>query len=150
MPLDRQPVDAEGVTLPHDHTALIDSDLLVRLVPAGWRVPASSGNWRLASQAFANSSDKYGGCSVLIAKLVEESGATIAEIVRSRGMLGAIAISVREVRSRGLQAGFDPLPDDPHHGQIWGKITRGTSNALLVQSAWAVAIPDTVITDRTT
>ncbi len=151
MPLDRPPVDGDGVTLPHDHAGLDPSDIVIRLVPRQWRVAgAQPGVWRLSSEAFQNSSDKYRGCSVLIAKLAAEAGISIEKIVASRNMLGAISVTVGQIRGRGLKVGFDPLEDDPFHGQIWEKITRGTANTLLSSAAWSVPIADTVITDRTT
>jgi hypothetical protein len=146
MPLDRQAVDGDGITLAHDHPGLLGTDLVFRLIPKQWRVPGSSpGIWRLSTQAFENSSDRYGGCSVLLANLLAEAQVSIDDIVAERGALGAIKLAVSEIRVRSLQVGFDPLPDDPFHGQIWGKITKGVSKGLLGVSSWAVEVPDTLI-----
>ncbi len=33
---------------------------------------------------------------------------------------GATRITVGELRAQGFRVGWDPRPDNPHHGAVWG------------------------------
>jgi len=37
--------------------------------------------------------------------------------------------------------GFDPLPENPYHGEVWGKFTKAQQRRLQQLAVWFVAIP---------
>jgi hypothetical protein len=63
---------------------------------------------------------------------------------------GSLAFQVASFRSRNFQVGYDPLPENPYHGNVWDpagkhKFSRATQRALLKEATWLVPSPGVAI-----
>lgn len=60
---------------------------------------------------------------------------------------GAIALVASAIRDLDLRVGYDPVPSNSYHGEVWGKerpnkFTNAQSRGLANAARWFVAIPD--------
>ncbi len=59
---------------------------------------------------------------------------------------GSVAFSAAEVRNLELRIGYDPVPQNPYHGEVWGRSDRpgrftGTQvRGLALAARWYVEI----------
>jgi hypothetical protein len=93
--------------------------------------------------AFSPSSEAQGGgLSVDLQREMEESGRDAMKFVTNPPWIGSVRFTARQFRDEGFMVGFDPLPpDNPFHGQVWGRFTKGKQRQLLRLAQWFVAIP---------
>jgi hypothetical protein len=66
--------------------------------------------------------------------------------------VGSLAFQVASFRSRNCQVGYDPLPENPYHGNVWDtagkhKFSRSIQRALLKEATWLVPLPNVAIVD---
>lgn len=106
---------------------------------------------RISTKAFSPSSEPNGGMSVDIKRLIEQAGLDAREYVTTPKYIGSVAFSAGAARDENLLVGYDPSPDNPYHGEVWGenrpnRFTRAQKNALLAASVWFVEIPGVEIT----
>ena len=92
--------------------------------------------------------------SVDLERFIRESGQDPRVYVTTPRWYGSLQLSVGSVRDANLLVGYDPVPENPYHGQIWskdGKPTRGQQKqqerALRRISAWFVEIPGVEIVE---
>lgn len=142
MPLSEPPRDANGVVVPHDHVGIADTDWIIRRISdehivADVKVP---GGRRVSTLAFQGSTDGNNGMSVDLECSIVEAGLNARDFVTSPRFMGSIWFSAGFLRSESFQVGYDPLPENPHHGEVWGTFTRGRKNRLLASAKWFVAI----------
>lgn len=88
--------------------------------------------------------------SVDIERLIVDAGLNPREYVRTPKYIGSVAFPVSAARDAKLLVGYDPLPDNPHHGEVWGndrpnRFTRPQQKALNGACTWYVEIPDVEI-----
>jgi hypothetical protein len=139
--------DANGDVTPHDHNEILNEDVLIRRIdPVQHVVPDENrGGKRISSKAFQPSSSPTGGMSVDIERLIVESGQDSKQFVTTPKFTGSVAFAVGVARSASLLVGFDPLEDNPFHGEVWGKarpnrFTGSQTTTLRNAASWYVAI----------
>ena len=114
------PRDVEGLVLPHDHAEILEEYHVIRhITPRDLHTDQDTGVTRIASGAYSESSDVHGGMSVDIEEWMIADGLDPLHYLPDP-MHGATRISVGELRNRGFKVGWDPLPENPHHGGVWG------------------------------
>jgi hypothetical protein len=107
------------VVQPHDHPDILSADDLIRRISEE-QVVTVGGVRRISSIAFQPSGSD-GGMSVDIKKSIEEAGTVVVHFVTTPRWIGSVVFKAGIPRAQGLLVGYDPLPDNPHHGEIWGK-----------------------------
>lgn len=124
MPLSPPPVDEDDCPLPHDHEDIRYEDIIVKRVTEHHVTRDDEGNIRkLNSNLFSRSSsdrDKYRGSSIDILKLIEELGISVEEhIAETPKLIGYAFLQAGAVRDLGGKVGYQPLPENVAHGNIW-------------------------------
>lgn len=46
-----------------------------------------------------------------------------------------------EFRALGLWVSYDPIPEYPYHGEVWGNFSKGRQRMLLRVGSWLVPVP---------
>ena len=149
MPLTSPPRDKHGV-IPHDHQEILADDLVIRRVAAHWTVddPKAPGGKRLSSMAFEKSSGPTGGMSVDLKSQIEEAGLDAKAWVTSPRWTGSVVLRVGDLRAEAFQVGFDPLDDNPYHGEVWGQFSKGKKRKLMNLCAWFVPLDGVGLGDQ--
>jgi hypothetical protein len=142
LPLDPPPHDASGNVLPHDHEGILNSEGVIRRISANHIVddPKTAGGRRLSSAAFEKSSGPNASMSVDLQTQIEEAGYVASAYVIDRRWIGAVRFVARDLREQGFQVGFDPLPENPFHGGVWGNFSRSRQKAMSEIGEWMVPI----------
>ena len=140
LPLLPPPTDANGRVIPHDHGGILAADRVIRRISPQHIVQKPEGR-RLSSLAFQPASENA-GLSVDLEAQVIEAGQNPLVYVAQPPFIGSVAFHVAQVRAAGFQVGFNPLPDLPFHGEIWGIVTRGHKKAIQGLAQWHRPLPD--------
>jgi hypothetical protein len=111
------PRDQDGKIVPHDHPEIHDQHNVIRHIVPNDLHRETSGNIRVASGAYSESSD--GGMSVDMEDWILADGLSTLHYLKDPTH-GAVRISVRSLRSLGLRVGWDPDSGHRHHGAVWG------------------------------
>ena len=90
--------------------------------------------------AFKGSSDASGGMSVDIELVIIELGQDPREFVTTPRFTGSVYFNAGFLRSVGLLVGYDPLPENAAHGEVWGNFSRGIQKQLRAAAIWYVEI----------
>jgi hypothetical protein len=110
----------DGNILPHDHPEILSEHHVIRhTTPQDLHTDLQTGLGRISSGAYSESSDINGGMSVDIEDWMIAAGLPPLHYV-SDATHGAVRLNVGELRAKGFQVGWDPLPENPHHGAVWG------------------------------
>ncbi len=59
--------------------------------------------------------------SVDLQQQIEEAGLDARTYVTTPRWVGSLRFEASALRDEGFLVGFDPLPENPHHGEVWGK-----------------------------
>lgn len=126
---------------PHDHPNFAPETRLIRRISREQIVPDRNRNCdRLSSAvyAFDNPADHLSCDSATCISLLNRDP---GDYVKTPGWEGAVWMTVEAFRSverpeAPFKIGMVPLADNPCHGGVWGKITRGQANRLLKNSEW--------------
>lgn len=146
MPLTPPPCDANGEVVPHDHLGILPDDGLIRRISEQLVInDQRRGCRRISSMAFKPSSGDRGGMSVDLQSLIEEAGLNTKAYVTTPRWIGSVRFVARDLRATGLLVGYHPIPDNPHHGEVWGCFTRSQQRALQTACEWFVEIPGAAI-----
>lgn len=62
--------------------------------------------------------------SVDLQCLIEEAGLDPRVYVSTPRWIGAVRFAAGDLRAEALAVGWDPLPELPYHGQVWGEFSR--------------------------
>lgn len=134
---------------PYDEDDLTCEDILIRRVNPDQHVvfDENTGKWRTSSKLFSPSSGPNDGMSIDIQKLIERDDLNVQDFVSNPTYTGSIFFDVGSARNAGLRVGYDPIHENPYHGEVWGtdkpnKFTRSQKRALIRSSAWLVEIQD--------
>jgi len=99
--------------------------------------------------AFQVSSGSGAGMSVDLEALISEAGLDPKDYVATPPWLGSVRFEAASLRTEGFWIGYDPLPENPHHGEVWEnsssgqqKFTRGQRRRLQSIAVWYVPIED--------
>ena len=144
MPLSEPPRDADGNVAPHDHQGIAAVDRIIRRISAEHVVEDAKapGGRRLSTLAFQSSTDGNRGMSVDLEASILEAGLDARAFVTSPRFIASVWFTAGFLRSESLQVGYDPLPDNPHHGEVWGSFTSGRKRRLLGSARWFVRMND--------
>lgn len=90
--------------------------------------------------------------SVDIEQLIIASGLQPKHYVVDPVFTGAVAFSASDVRSLGLWIGYEPLQNNPCHGEVWGatptrhnRFTKTQKDGLAAAARWYVPLRDVEI-----
>lgn len=142
MPQPPQRNDA-GEVVPHDHAEILNPHLVIRRISSNHIVTDAAGQRRLSSMAFKPSSGPNGGMSVDVEPFIADAGYDPRVFVTTPRWTGSVSFVVGELRARALRVGYDPIPENEFHGEVWG--TRGQFRQLQAMSHWYVEIPDVAL-----
>jgi len=151
VPLSLPPRDAHGKVIPHDHSGIGSADGIIRRIPEHLLVKDADGRRRLSYLAFSPSSGPNGGMSVDLQAQIEEGGLNCRDYTTGTSpvSLGSIRFEAGALRGAGLQVGFNPMPSNPHHGEVWGNFTDSMKKRTLPGLAtWFVEIEGVAISAR--
>ena len=141
MPLHPPSRDAQGNIQPHDHAVIHGEDGIIRRVSEQQVVTdGKTGARRLSSMAFKASSGVNAGMSVDLQKQIEEAGLDARAYVTSPRWIGSLRFVASALRGEGFMVGFDPLPENPYHGEVWGAFSRSKQKRLRGLCQWFVPI----------
>lgn len=134
------PRDEFQNVLPHDHQGIAATDGVIRRISPHHVVldPKKVGGSKISTMAFEPSSEVNGGVSIDLQQQIEEANLVATDYVSEPPWLGSIRFTAGALRNEGLQVGYDPVPENQHHGQIWGSFTRGQKKQLLKLATWFV------------
>ncbi len=133
MPLSPPQRDAQGEVIPHDHPGITSDDGVLRRVAPHHYVsdPKATDGKRLSTMAFQASTGANGGMSVDLQKLIEEASLDPKLYVVAPPWIGAVRFTCGALRGEGFSVGYDPLPNNPYHGEVWGSFTRAKKQRLV-------------------
>lgn len=124
--------DSSGSVLPHDHPGILDGHFVIRHIhPQDVKELG-----RVPSGVYTASSGPHGGMSVDIGDWMVADGLEPLHYLRNASE-GATRLPVGALRRLGYQVGWDPLPENPHHGEVWGNFNgskRKRAVAALAQT----------------
>lgn len=130
--------DGDGHVLRHNYPDILDRHHVIRrITPHDLCTDQTSGLRRVASGAYSESSDPPGGMSVNIEEWMIADCLDPLHYLEDQSH-GATRINVGDLRAQGFQVGWDPQPNNPHHGEVWG-IGNGSTRRKKV-AALAVTI----------
>jgi hypothetical protein len=137
------PRNTAGQVEPHDHPGILAHDGVIRRISGQYVILDKDGRQRVSTMAFTPSSAvQGGGLSVDLQREIEESGLDAMKFVTNPPWIGSVRFTARQLRGEGFMVGFDPLPpDNPVHGEVWGRFTKGKQRQLLRLAQWFVPIP---------
>lgn len=132
---------------PHDDSSIEGADRLIRRVdPVHHVVEDKNLNCqRISTKLFTPSSVHNGGMSVDLERCITAQGRDPRDYVISPPHLGAVCFKAADARRADLHVGCNPLPENPCHGEVWGKerpnrFSKGQQNALLRAAQWLVEL----------
>jgi hypothetical protein len=141
LSLDPPQRDDDGEVIPHDHGGILPDDGVIRRVsPHHFVYDAKIQGKRLSSMAFKPSTGERGGMSVDLQRLIEEAGLNPKTYIMSPPWIGAVRFTAGELRAEGLKVGYDPVADNPYHGQVWGTFSKQTQKRLAALASEFVPI----------
>ncbi len=142
MPLDPPPRDSAGTVVPHDHNGIAATDGVIRRISDRQIVTdRNTGARRLSSFAFKPSSEAHGGMSVDLQREIELAGLDARAYVSTPRWIGSVRFDAGSLRAEGFLVGYDPLPDNPFHGEVWGRFSSVDIKRLVELCEWFVPIP---------
>ena len=135
---------------PYDEPEIEPDDIIIRRINPSQHVifDSNRGCDRISTKAYTPSSEQYGGMSVDIESLILSASLIPQNFVTNPIFTGAVYFSAQIIRSFGLRIGYDPIPGNPYHGEVWGPAEKpnkftGSQKVRLAESAsWYVAIPN--------
>jgi hypothetical protein len=136
-----------GEVIPHDHPGILVTDGVIRRISEQQIVydDKAAGGRRISSLAFKASAGLNGGMSVDLQMEIEAAGLDARQYVTTPRWMGSIRFEAGSLRAESLQVGFDPLPDNPYHGEIWGDFSRSKVRRLRELCQWFVPIDNVSI-----
>lgn len=140
MPIQPPPRDENDNVIPHDHAEISADDGVIRRVSERQVVTDKSGVKRISTIAFRPSNGVNAGMSVDLEQLIAEAGIDPRAFVTSPNWTGSVRFSAGAIRAEGFQVGFDPIPENPYHGEVWGDFTKAKQKRLQEMAVWYVPL----------
>lgn len=136
------PRDADGIVQPHDHADILLPDKIIRRISKEYIAndPKVQGGKRLSSMAFSSSNDRYRGMSIDLERPILEDNIDPVAFVTTPKWIASVVMTTNQFREEKLQVGYDPMNDNPYHGNVWGKLTPAMVRKFLAESTWYVGI----------
>lgn len=146
MPLQPPPRDDAGNVTPHNHEGIQANDGVIRRVSGQQIVmDEKAGGRRLSSMAFKASTGANAGMSVDLQQEIEQAGLDARTYVTTPRWTGSLRFEAGPLRAEGFMVGFDPLPDNPYHGEVWGSFSKDKQKRLRQICEWFVPIDGVAI-----
>jgi hypothetical protein len=140
------PRDNNSRVIPHDHEDISHDDWVIRRITRKQLVDdPKTGCKRISSLAFNPSSDLNGGMSVDLQKQIEDAGLNAQEFVTTPDCVGSVRFNVGQLRNEEFKVGYDPLKNNPYHGEVWGSFTTSKKRRLKQLCVWFVPIDNVII-----
>jgi hypothetical protein len=79
--------------------------------------------------------------SIDLERLIIEAKQDPRAYVTTPRWTGSVRFEAGALREEEFMVGFDPRPENPYHGEVWGKFTRAQQRRLQQLAVWFVAIP---------
>jgi hypothetical protein len=79
--------------------------------------------------------------SVDIESFIIAAGYNPQTFVTTPVWIGSVFFEVGVLRANALQVGYDPIPSNDCHGEVWGARTRSQWRWLQEQASWFLQIP---------
>jgi len=76
---------------------------------------------------------------------IEEAGLDAKVFVTTPRWTGSIRFEAVQLRNEEFKIGYDPFPDNPYHGEVWGSFTKTKIAKLFQLCEWFVQINNVVI-----
>ena len=90
--------------------------------------------------AFKASTGVNGGMSVDLQTQIEEAGLDARSYVSTPRWMGSLRLEAGPLRAEGFDVGFDPLNNNPYHGEVWGAFSKSKQKRLRELCQWFVPI----------
>ncbi|WP_207210874.1 hypothetical protein [Lichenibacterium minor] len=132
--------------MPHDHDEITNESGVIRRISDHYLTPGPDGKRQISTMALQKSSGANGGMSVDLEQSILAAGDDVVTHVTSPQFLGSVKFVTGDLRQEELLVGYDPLPDNIHHGEVWGNLSKGKQRRLLKKAEWCVEIPNAIIT----
>ena len=134
---------------PYDEEKVGSTDIVIRRIMPEQHVvfDANKNCMRLSSKLYSPSTGVNEGMSVDLEELIKKAGKAPVDFVTSPKFTGSVKFIASAIRGIGFWIGYDPIPENDHHGQVWGekihsKFTRTQKKELQAQAVWYVQIKD--------
>lgn len=133
--------------VPYDEARIHSDDVIIHRINPEFHVKWDANRQcnRISSKAFSPSSGMNGGMSVDIEAKIVEAKCDPRAYVTTPVFTGSVKIGAGHIRELLLWIGYHPLPENPHHGEVWGttKPNRFTGNqkkGLQAAAEWYVQL----------
>ena len=121
-----------------DDPTVSDDDALLRRVPPHMISRARNQDCvEVSSAAFTNPSDGS-GMSVTIRSALIAAGGRMEDVLAGYKGFGLVSLPVGSAREQNQIVIRKPLSDNPAHGEVIGRKTRGVTRALKQSAIWIV------------
>jgi hypothetical protein len=149
LPLEPPPRDALGNVQPHDNAGIsADHGIIRRISEQQLVIDEKIGQRRISSLAFKASKGPLSGMSVDLEQSIVDAGVDARLHVTTPRWIGSIRFLAGDLRAIPYQVGYDPLPANPHHGEVWGDFCRDNRRRLRKICEWYVPIESAQIGDE--
>lgn len=151
MPLSPPPLDENNSVKPHNHPEILDSDSVIRRISEQQHIvndPKVPQGRRVSTKAFSQSSGMNGGLSIDLKTRIVVDGLDVKAHVTSPEWIGSVIVGVQFLRNLGLMIGYDPLPNNHYHGEVWGNFTKPIKKQILSSAKWFVEVPNVYLNDN--
>ncbi len=132
---------------PYDEDDIGPDGTIIRRINRKYHVirDDNQGCERVSTKAFAPSSGENSGMSVDIEAKIIADGHDPRKYVTTPIFTSSVSFIAGSARALNLWIGYDPLPRNPYHGEVWGntrpnRFTRKQKKGLLKASNWYVPL----------
>jgi hypothetical protein len=135
------PRDENNQVIPHDDPQIPDhSGIIRRISEQQLTDPDANGKRRISSKAFKPSNGDNGGMSVDLQMFIESAGLDAQKYVTTPRWIGSVSFIAGALRGKDFKVGYDPLPENVYHGEVWGAFSRSQIRYLQDNAIWFVPI----------
>lgn len=131
------------MTKPYDEPDINGNDIIIRRINPVYHTvyDENIGANRISTVAYSPSSGVDGGMSIDVEKLIEGAGLNAVEYVTNPTYTCSVYFTAQDIRALGLRVGYEPLPDNFAHGEVWGSngvngFTRAQKKNLARGARW--------------
>jgi hypothetical protein len=143
--LEPPPRDEHGRVVAHDHPGILARDGVIRRISEKQIITDKNGQRRISSKAFQGASDASNGMSVDLEASIVEAGLDPRIYVTTPRWIGSVRFEAGSLRHEGFRVGFHPLPENLHHGEVWGEFSGTQKRRLQQICEWLVPIDGVLV-----
>ena len=135
-------LDNSGNVIVHDHPELHGKYRVFRKVFQNHLHANRDGSSRLSSQFYKPSTTGTCGLSVDLEQLLVQDGEDVDDFFKDGDCLGVVSFPVEEVRQNDFLVGYEPIPTDIYHGEVWQpQLKRNTfAKQIKEYASWFIPI----------